>query len=165
MELFPTEFLHSQVFWTGVAFAILLAVMVKFVVPAVDAVLAARAAQIKGDLDAASRERGEAAKLLAGYQEQMAKAKKEAADMVTQARAEAEALANDRIKQVEAELARKTEDARKAIDAAKAQALREVEAGVAALAVDIAEKLVAEKMDTKLAAKLTDKALKNGLNG
>jgi F-type H+-transporting ATPase subunit b len=164
MELFGTEFLHSQIFWTGLAFAVLLGVMAKFVVPAVDAVLAARAAQIKGDLDAASRERGEAAKLLAGYQEQMAKAQKAAAEMVSQARAEADALANTRIKQVEADLARKADDARKSIDAAKTQALREVEDAVAKLAVEIAEKLVADRMDAKLAGKLTDAALKAGLN-
>lgn len=164
MELFATEFLHSQVFWTGTAFFILLGVMAKFVVPAVDAVLAARAAQIKGDLDAAAYERGEATKLLAGYQDQMAKAQKAAAEMVSQARAEADALATARIKQVEADLARKAEEARKTIDAARAQALRDVEDAVAKLAVDIAEKLVSERMDAKLAGKLTEKALKAGLN-
>ncbi|MFZ2587827.1 MAG: F0F1 ATP synthase subunit B [Alphaproteobacteria bacterium] len=164
MELFSVEFLHSQVFWTGTAFFVLLGIMAKFVVPAVDAVLAARAAQIKGDLDAASRERAEAAKLLAGYQDQMAKAQKAAAEMVSQARGEAEALANARIKQVEADLARKADEARKTIEAARTQALRDVEDSVAKLAVDIAEKLVAERMDAKLAGKLTEKALKAGLN-
>lgn len=164
MELFATEFLHSQVFWTGVAFAVLLGVMAKFVVPAVDAVLAARASQIRADLDAANKARAEAEKVFAEYSEQMAKAKKEAAQIVSQARAEAEALANDRIKKAEQELAHKAEMARQSIETAKEQAIKDVRDDVAALSLSIAESLVHDKVDAKLATKLTDAALKRGMN-
>ena len=164
MELFATEFLHSQVFWTGTAFFILLGVMAKFVVPAVDAVLAARAASIKADLEAATKARADAEKLFAEYTEQMAKAKKDAAQIVSQARAEAEALANDRLKQMELELGRKADMARQAIDVAKEQALKDVKDEVANLSVQIAENLLHQKVDGKLASQLTDAALKRGLN-
>lgn len=164
MELLSTEFLHSQVFWTGVAFFVLLGVMGKFVIPAVAAVLDARAAQIKDDLGRATKARDEAEAILAEYEKQMAAARKEAASVVTTARAEAEALASTRMQQVEAELARKAEEARKSIEQAKLQALREVKEEVAQVSVMVAEKLLMDKVDGKAASKLTDAALKAGLN-
>lgn len=164
MELFAVEFLHSQIFWVAVAFAVLLGVMSKFVVPAVAAVLDARIAQVKGDLNAAEAARAEAHKVLAEYQTQMAAARKEAATLVSTARAEAEALAAQRLAQMEADIARKGEDARKSIEAAKAEAMRSVRAEVAEVAVAMAEKLLAQTVDTKLAVKLTDEALKKSVN-
>lgn len=164
MELLSTEFLHSQEFWTAVAFLILLGIISRFVVPAVTAVLDARAAQIKGDLDSATRQRAEAEKVLAEYQAQLAKARKEAGEIVSKARADAEALAAERIKQMEADIGRKADDARKSIDAAKQQALREVQTEVAGVAMQVAETLLGEKVDAKTASRLTEQALKRGLN-
>lgn len=164
MELFSTEFLHSQVFWTAVAFAVLLGIISRFVVPAVNAVLDARAAAIKADLDSAAKNRAEAEKALADYSAQLAQARKEAAEVVSRARAEAEAIATQRLKDVEAEIARKGEAARHAIEAAKAEAMRGLHAEVANLALNVAETLLSEKVDAKQAAKLTDAALKRGLN-
>lgn len=164
MELFAVEFLHSQIFWVAVAFAVLLGIMSKFVVPAVAAVLDARIAQVKGDLNAAESARAEAQKVLAEYQAQMAAARKEAATLVSTSRAEAEALAAQRMAQVDADIARKTDDARKAIEAAKAEAMRSIRSEVAEVAVAMTEKLLGQTVDAKLAAKLTDEALKKSIN-
>lgn len=164
MELFVLDYLHSQYFWTTVAFVILLGIMWRFVVPAVLGVLDARAAQIAGDLDAAERSRVQAEGTLAEYAAQLAQAKKEAAEIVSKARAESEALANERIRQVEADLARKADEARKSIEAARDEALRSVQKDVAEIAVLVAEKLLETHVDAKVASLLTDKALAKGLN-
>lgn len=164
MELFVLTYLQSQYFWTTLAFFMLLGVMWRFVVPAVLAVLDARAAQIASDLDAAERGRVQAEGTLAEYSAQLAQAKKEAAEIVSRARAEAEALANERIKQVEADLSRKAEEARKSIAAAHDEALRSVQGEVADIAVKVAEKLLESSVDSKLAGKITDSALNKGLN-
>lgn len=164
MELFVLEYLHSQYFWTTVAFLILLGVMTKFVVPAVLGVLDARAAKIAADLDAAERGRVQAEGTLAEYAAQLAQAKKEAGEIVSRARAESEALANERIKQVEADLARKADDARKSIEAAREEAMRNVQKDIAEIAVQVASKLLDQSVDAKVAANLTDKALAKGLN-
>lgn len=164
MELFVVTYLQSQYFWTTVAFLILLGVMWRFVVPAVLGVLDARAAKIAADLDAAERGRLQAEGTLAEYAAQLAQAKKEAGEIVSKARAEAEALANERIKQVEADLARKAEDARKSIEAARDEALRGVQKEIADIAVQVAGKLIDASVDAKVAANLTDKALAKGLN-
>jgi F-type H+-transporting ATPase subunit b len=164
MELFILDYLHSQYFWTTVAFVILLGVMWKFVVPAVLAVLDARAAKIAADLDAAERGRLQAEGTLAEYAAQLAQAKKEAAEIVSRARAESEALANERIRQVEADLARKADEARKSIEAAHDEALRSVQKDVAEIAMQVAQKLLDTSVDAKVAASLTDKAIAKGLN-
>jgi|GEM_PF-1177314 len=164
MELFVLTYLQSEYFWTTLAFVVLLGVMWRFVVPAVLTVLDARAAQIAGDLDAAARNRMDAETTLADYTAQLAQAKKDAAEIISRARAEAEALASERIQQVERELARKVEDAHKGIAAAKNEALRTVREDVAGMVVEIAGKLLQEKVDAKEAAKLTDKALDKTLN-
>lgn len=164
MELFIVDYLHSQYFWTTFAFLILLGVMYKFVVPSVLAVLDARAAQIAADLDAAERGRLQAEGTLAEYAAQLAQAKKEAGEIISRARAESEALANERTKQVEADLARKADEARKSIEAARAEALRGVQQEIADIAVQVASKLIDQTVDAKVAASLTDKALAKGLN-
>jgi F-type H+-transporting ATPase subunit b len=164
MQLFVVQYLQSQYFWTTVAFLILLGVMYRFVVPAVLATLDARAAQIAGDLDAAERGRLQAEGTLAEYVAQLAQARKESAEIVSRARAEAEALGNERIKQVEADLARKADEARRSIEAARAEALRSVQKDVAEIVVQVAEKQLQGSVDAKVAAALTEKALSKSLN-
>ena len=83
---------------------------------------------------------------------------------MSQARAEAEALAKARLAQADEELARKTEIAKQQIDASKAEALRAVRAEVAKMAVTVAEKLVGQAVDAKVATQLTDKALAQGFD-
>jgi F-type H+-transporting ATPase subunit b len=167
MELFVLSYLTSQYFYTSVAFLVMLGVIWRYVVPAVLAVLDARAAQIASDLDAAASQRGEAAAQLASYNAQMGDARKEAMEIISRARAEAEALTKTRIAAVEADLARQAEEARQTLEAAKQEALRAVQAEVAKLAVQVAEKLLQQSLqagETKLAQELTTRALAKGLN-
>ncbi|MCA3244102.1 MAG: F0F1 ATP synthase subunit B [Alphaproteobacteria bacterium] len=164
MELFVLSYLQSQYFWTATAFLLLLVVMTRVVVPAVLATLDARAAKIARDLDAARTTREQAEASLADYTAKIAAAKKEAAELLSQARAEAEALAKARLAQADEELARKTEIAKQQIDASKAEALRAVRAEVAKMAVTVAEKLVGQAVDAKVATQLTDKALAQGFD-
>ena len=164
MELFGFDYLHSQYFWTTVAFIVLLGIMWRMVIPTVTSVLDARAGKIAGDIAGAEEARAEAAKILADYQAQLAAARKEASEVVSTARAEAEALVTTRIAQAEAEISRKTEEARKAIAAAEAESLRSVRQSVADFAVQVAEKVLTTSVDAKLAAKITDEELKKALN-
>lgn len=163
MDLFVLDYLHSQYFWTGLAFLILLGIISKFVLPAINAVLDARAHQVKTDLTAAETARTEGQAVLAEYQAQLALARKESADVVSRARSEAEAMAKTRIAEVEAELTRKAEEARQHIAAAKQEALRDVQRDVAELALAAAEKLLQRQLDSAGARQLTDEILKRGL--
>ena len=128
------------------------------------ATLDARAAKIAGDLDAARSTRESAEASLADYTAKIAAAKKEASELLSQARAEAEALAKARMTQVEEELNRKTEIAKQQIEASQAEALRAVRAEVVKVAVTVAEKLIGQSVDAKVATQLTDKALAKGFD-
>lgn len=164
MELFDTTFLQNQLFWTGLAFVILLGVMWKYVVPAITETLDKRAEQISGDLFRAESLRKQAEESLANYETQIREARSEAANMVTKAREEARAIVEARTAELEAEISRKSEEARSSIEHAKAQALKEVQTQVAELAINVAEKIIAETIDAKKAAKATDSAVKELLN-
>ncbi len=164
MELFVLSYLQSQYFWTATAFLLLLVVMARVVVPAVLATLDARTARIAGDLDAARTTRESAEASLADYNAKIAVAKKEASTLLSQARAEAEALAKARLAEVDEELTRKTEIAKQQIEASQAEAMRAVRAEVAKLAVTVAEKLIQQTVDSKVASQLTDKALAKGFD-
>lgn len=160
MELFNVAFLASQVFWTGIAFGVLLIMMWFWVVPKITAVLDERAEQIRNDLTAAEGSRAQAEDMLAEYREQMAKAKAEAAAMVAKAKADAHAVADQRIADLEHELARKSQQAQAQIEAAKAKAMTELKSEVASLVLMATESILSEKLDKKTAQTYADKAIK-----
>ena len=161
MELFDAQFLASQVFWTGTAFFILLAIMWFYVVPAITGVLDERANQIKSDLDHAETQRQKAEDALAEYNRQLQQAREEATQIIATARSEAQALTESKTKTLEEDLARKAAAASEQIAAARTQALADLKNEVAALVVEATEKLIGEKVDAKSASKYTDEALKS----
>ena len=161
-------FWMNPTFWVGVAFAILLAIMVRAKVPAtIGKALDDRAAAIKSELDEAKRLREEAQKLLADYQKKYADAEKEAQAIVDNARREAEALAAETRKSLKEGLERRTKMAEDKIARAEAQAVAEVRGTAVDLAVAAAERMLAEKMAGQGGSGMIDKSiseLKSRLN-
>src|SRR5205085_12305389 len=99
-------------FWVAVAFVILMAVFAwlgihRTVLTAVDH----RAQRIKAELDDARRLKDEAAKLLADYQARRASAEREAQDIITNARGEAERIAAEARTRMEDFVVRRTKTA------------------------------------------------------
>ncbi len=164
MDLFNMAFLHSQVFWTGVSFCLLLIVMAWKVLPAITAALDERADKIRTDLTSAEESRRKAELSLAAYEEKLAKAKDEAASIINIARVEAKNLVDERLKELDEEMSRKRDDAAKSIDAARASAMKDLQAQVATLTVQVTEKLLAESLDAKKAEALTSAAIKDLAN-
>lgn len=160
MELFATEFMYSQLFWTAISFATLLLIMAKFVVPAVTAVLDARAEKIRTDLNEAARLKKEAEDALANYEKQIKAARQEAASIINNARIEAENISQSRLKELEQELAHKSDTARKSIEQAKVRALQDVQKEVAEMVILTVEKTIGETLDAKKAEEMTGRAIK-----
>jgi F-type H+-transporting ATPase subunit b len=161
MDLFNSAYLHSQIFWTAVSFAVMMAVLAWKGLPAITRILDARAEQIRTDLATAEQQRLAAEKALADYEAKLAKAKDEAAGIVNTARAEAKALVDARMGELEQEIARRREDAKASINATKAQAMKELQGQVADLALKVTEQLLATNLDAKKAKVLTDQAVKD----
>ena len=154
--------------WVTVALFIFLGIVAYMKVPGmISRALDARAARIRADLEEARRLREEAQALLAEYQQKRKEAEKEAADIVTAAKREAEMLLGEAHKKTEDYVARRTAIAEQKIAQAEMQALQEVKALSADVAIAAAEKILGAKVkgpagDTLIARSIGD--VKSKLN-
>ncbi len=152
-------------FWVAISFVLFVGLVLYLKAPAMlTRALDARAAAIAKELDEARRLREEAQTLLASYQRRQRDAEKEVADIVREARAEAERLSAETKKTLEAELARRSKAAEEKIARAEAQALAEMRNLTADTAIAAARRLIAETMDEARAKALVDTSIK-GLRG
>src|SRR5690606_17586111 len=114
--------LSQPEFWVAVAFVVLMAIFIYVGVPGVvTRALDHRADRIKAELDDARRLKEEAAALVADYKARYAAAEREAQDIVTNAKAEAERSAAEAKSRMEDFVARRTKAAETKIAQAEAQ--------------------------------------------
>lgn len=152
----------NPTFWVGIAFAILLAFMLRAKVPSmITKALDDRAAAIKSEIDEAKRLREEAEKLLADYKRKRADAEDEAKAIVENAKREAEALAAETRRSLKEGLERRTKVAEDKIARAEAQAVSEVRSTAVDVAMAAAEKLLAAKTGGSAGAPLIDQAIRD----
>jgi F-type H+-transporting ATPase subunit b len=121
--------------------------------------LDSRAQAISDELDEARRLREEAQTLLASYQRKQAEAEEQAKEIVERARHDAEVMATKARADLIDRIERRTAQAEAKIASAEAQALAEVRAKAADLAVNAAEDL----MRSKLTAADKSRFFKDGL--
>jgi F-type H+-transporting ATPase subunit b len=146
--------------WVAIAFIILMAVFAwlgihRTVLTALDH----RAQRIKAELDDARRLKDEAAKLLADYQARRATAEREAQEIVTNAKAEAERIAAEARTRMEDFVARRTKTAENKIALAEAQALADVRAAAAEAAVAAASTVLSQSVKGPMADDLLAKGI------
>lgn len=142
------HFLSTGEFWVLTALIIFLAIAIRMKVPGLLAAqLDKRSKEIADELEQARRLREEAQELLASYQRKQAEAMQEAETIVVQAKAEAERLAAETQANLKALVERRQQVAEDKIRQAEAQALQEVRAVAAEVAVSAAQQLIAEKVD------------------
>lgn len=146
--------------WVAIAFVILMAVFVwlgvhRTVLTALDH----RAQRIKAELDDAKRLKDEAAKLLADYQARRASAEREAQDIITNARAEAERIAAEAKARMEDFVVRRTKTAENKIAMAEAQALADVRAAAAEAAIAAASTVLSQSVKGSVADDLLAKGI------
>jgi len=147
--------------WVAIAFIILMGLFAWFgihrtVLKALDN----RSARIKAELDDARRLKDEAAKVLAEYKARRAGAEKEAAEIITSAKAEAERIAGEAKTRMEDFVARRTKTAENKIALAEAQALADVRAAAAEAAVAAASTILSQSVKGEVA----DDLLAKGIN-
>ena len=149
-------------FWVAVAFVLFAAILVYYKVPALIAkALDDRADAIRQELDQARRLREEAQSLLADYQTKHRNVGKEAEDIITLARREAEALGHETRESLKQSLERRTKLAEEKIARAEQQAVDEVRASAIDVAVAAAEKILREKMAGTGGAALIDQSIRD----
>lgn len=147
--------------WVAIAFVILMVVfgylgVFKSAMTALDH----RAARIKAELDDATRLKQEAAKVLADYKARSATAEREAADIIANAKVEAERIATEAKAKMEDFVARRTKTAESKIALAEAQAVADVRAAAAEAAVQAASTILSQSVKGQIA----DDLLAKGIN-
>jgi F-type H+-transporting ATPase subunit b len=149
--------LATPEFWVLVSFVLFIGLLVYVKVPGkVTAMLDERAARISKELDEARKLREEAQGLLADYERKRRDAEKEAEAIIAQAREEAEAFAVETRQKFAETIERRGQIAEDKIAQAEAQAVKEVRAAAADLAVAAATRIIAREVQGAKADQLVD---------
>jgi len=155
------EFLRDNETWVALGFFIVIGIFLWRRVPAfAAAALDARAAAIAKQLEEATRLREEALALLENYKRKAATAEREAAHILSEAKAEAERFAAEARAALTAQIERRAQQAKDKIAQAEAHAMAEIRALAADAAAAAAEKLIAARMDAKRAETLISGGIK-----
>ena len=141
------------IFWSTLFFLILLFVLGRFAWPAILAAVVARNESIKKALDTADKAREEMAKLKADNEKILAEAKAERDVLLKEARDVKDKLIAEAKEKAGAEADKMIKSARESIQSEKASAINEMKEQMAILSVNIAEKLVKEKLKDDKAQK------------
>jgi F-type H+-transporting ATPase subunit b len=160
--------LRDPATWVAVAFILFIALGIYLKVPAMLAkMLDERADKISKELAEARKLREEAQALLAEYQKKRAEAEKDAANIVAQAKVEAESYGVETRKKLAETIERRTKQAAQKIAQAESAAIKEVRTTATEAAIAAASKLVGEAVQGAKGGKLIDEsiaAVKSRLN-
>lgn len=118
-----------------------------------------RQRKILEEIESAEEARRQANHALAEYERNLADAKKEAAEMIAKARADATAVANDLRSRNETELTEMKQRATRDIEAAKRAAITELHAEAATLAASIAGKILQREITSDDQDRLVQESL------
>lgn len=136
----------DNTFWAFIALLIFLAIVVVLKVPGmITRVLDDRIRKIEADLEQARRLREEAQELLAEYERKRKAAETEAEEIVANARDEAERMTAEAEVALQDLVARRTKAVEDKIAQAEAQALAEVRARSADIAIEAARLMLADQ--------------------
>jgi F-type H+-transporting ATPase subunit b len=138
---FDASLFPHQLFWFVLSFVALYAIMAKVALPRIAAVIAARDAQVKNDIDAAAKASAQAEEARKAADAGAAAARAKAREMIDGMRAEAIAGFAAEQAKVEKALSKRGEAAEKRIAETRAKAMAEVGPIAADLAKDIAARV------------------------
>ncbi|GIJ23321.1 F0F1 ATP synthase subunit B [Micromonospora lutea] len=129
-----------------IAFALLCFVLLKFVMPRMEAMYQARVDAIEGGLKRAEAAQAEANQLLEQYRAQLAEVRTEAARIRDDARADAESIRTEILAKAREESDRIIAAGRDSLAVERQTIVRELRAEVGGLAVDLASRIVGESL-------------------
>jgi F-type H+-transporting ATPase subunit b len=137
----------NELIWGAISFAAVVFLLWKFAWPGIKKAMDARTERIREDLEEAESARRESEQILDEYKARLADARSEAARMVEEGRRTAEELRRDLESRAQSEIAEIRQRAAADVESAKAQALQDLKAEVAGIAVEATEMLVKRNLD------------------
>lgn len=152
--------LANPTFWVGVALVIFIGILIRYDVPKnVMSQLDKRGQRIAEELAEAKRLREDAEKLLKEFEAKRAAAEREAAEIVSSAKEEAERMAREAQEKMADFVKRRTASAEAKIAQAEAQASAEVRAAAVEAAVKASERVLRDEITGPAAASLVTQSL------
>lgn len=152
--------LHDPTFWVATAFVAFIGLLIYLKLPGkIGGALDERAEKIKADIEEAEKLREEAQKLLADYQKKQRDAQKEAENIVTAAKEEAERLAKQGEQRLKDSLARREKQAMDRLAQAEATALEQVKSHTVDVAMAATRQVLADSIKGGKAEALIDDAI------
>src|SRR5215813_14643185 len=147
------------IFWTLVTFFVVAFVLRRVAWGPILQVVDQREKAIAASLESARRERQEAERLLAEQKDAIQKARAEAAEMMRRNAEDVEKLRNDLVSKARAEAEAQKTDALREIQNEKTKAINDVKNVAADLAIQIAERLLNERLDASKQKELASQYL------
>jgi F-type H+-transporting ATPase subunit b len=149
-----------DIFWSAVAFAIIVFFFIRYALPRMQKMLDERAALIEGGIEKAQNAQAEAQAALDSYNRQLNEARSEAAAIREQARADGAKILAEMKEHANAEAARIAANAQVQIEAERQAALVSLRAEVGTLALSLASNIIGETLsDDKRANAVVDRFL------
>lgn len=142
-----------------IAFLIIWFIMAKFAWPMVLKMMEERENKIQGDLDAAEKARADADNAKAACEAKLEEADRKAAEIIAEAKHDAEVLRADMIAKAQEESQAIIAKAHDVIDAERDKAMSELSGSVVDLSVEIASKVIGEGLDVEQQRALATKYL------
>lgn len=142
-----TDVQPGLIFWTLVTFIIVAFVLRRVAWGPLLEAVNEREKQIQSSIDAAKKERAEAEKLLGEQKTAIAAARQEAAESLRKTQTDMEKLREELMAKSRKEAEDLKVDARRTIEAEKNKAIADIKNEAVNLAIQIAEKLLTEKLD------------------
>jgi F-type H+-transporting ATPase subunit b len=146
----------NEIIWGSISFLLLFFALWKFAFPGIKKGMEARSDRIRADLEQAESAKGEAQSVLDDYRAQLADAKNEAARIIEEARQAADSLRRDQEQRLQTELADLRTRAAADVESAKAQAIADLRAEVAEIAIGAAEVVVGRNLDRSTQLQLVE---------
>ncbi len=159
MPQFESQFMTATMIWTIISFVILLVLLKKYALPGVLAVLEERSERIRADLESAESLRREADALKAENEANLQRAKAAADELIAKAQEKAAALLAENEGRMRDEGERMIADAQRTIAQERTQAMTDLRAVAADLAVAAAEKFVVTSLDDTTQQRLVEESL------
>lgn len=156
---FESSVFSSQIFWTIVSFFILMYLLKRYVIPAINDILDSRGKKISDDLQNAEKTRKESERVLASYQEQMDRSRQMAKNTLEEARMEAATFRENALAELNQQLDKKKESAMEEIERARNKAMADVRQAAVEVAMLATEKLIAKAVSKKEADAMVESAM------
>jgi F-type H+-transporting ATPase subunit b len=151
----------NEIIWGGLAFLILLALMIRYGFPAVRKTMEARSERIRTDLQAAQAGRVEVQNLQQQLEAELAESKANAAKVLDQARQEALILSANLQVKAEADASEIRQRATAEVEAARSRALADLQSDVAEIVVGAAGMVVERNLDVDTHRQLINQYIAN----